>query len=256
MEHIIEYNEPLFEDIKHIDDNGNEYWYASELQYSLDYNNWKKFEKVVNKAKKICKISNFIVDEHFIEIAKMVKSNSTPKRKIIDYKLSRHACYLIAQNGDPRNKGVAKAQSYIAIRTMQYQQTQNEKIPYPQNLTELYSLNHVAKKAGVKNLDEFNNWGYKGLYDEEIDEIVKRKGLKNSNDILDHMDDYELAINIFRITHTESKLKRDNIKTESEANNIHYTIGKSIRTLIKENGCPMPEELPILKRSRDLNILR
>ena len=257
MEQIINYNKSLFEDIKHVDNNGNEFWYARELQFSLNHTDWQKFQKVIDKAKYSCKLSNFIVNEHFVDIIKLIKSDSTTKRKIVDYKLSRHACYLIVQNADPRKKDVAKAQSFIAMRTIHNQQIQNEKIPYPQNLTELYSLNHVAKKAGVKNLDEFNNWGYKGLYgDEEIDEIVKRKGLKNSNDILDHMDDYELAINIFRITHTESKLKRDNIKTESEANNIHYTIGKSIRTLIKENGCPMPEELPILKRSRDLNILR
>ena len=257
MEQIINYNKSLFEDIKHVDNNGNEFWYARELQFSLNHTDWQKFQKVIDKAKYSCKLSNFIVNEHFVDIIKLIKSDSTTKRKIVDYKLSRHACYLIVQNADPRKKEVAKAQSYIAMRTIHNQQIQNEKIPYPQNLTELYSLNQPAKKAGVKNLDEFNNWGYKGLYgDEEIDEIVKRKGLKNSNDILDHMDDYELAINIFRITHTESKLKRDNIKTESEANNIHYTIGKSIRTLIKENGCPMPEELPILKRSRDLNILR
>ena len=257
MEQIINYNKSLFEDIKHVDNNGNEFWYARELQFSLNYTDWQKFQKVIDKAKYSCKLSNFIVNEHFVDIIKLIKSDSTTKRKIVDYKLSRHACYLIVQNADPRKKDVAKAQSYIAMRTIHNQQIQNEKIPYPKNLTELYSLNQPAKKAGVKNLDEFNNWGYKGLYgDENIDEIVKRKGLKNSNDILDHMDDYELAINIFRITHTEFKLKRDNIKTESEANKVHYTIGKSIRTLIKENGCPMPEELPILKRSRDLNILR
>ena len=257
MEQIIKCHEPIFEDIKHIDENGKEFWYARELMIALEYKRWDKFNNVIDNSKVACEKSFNFIEDHFSHVGKMVEISSGVKRKQADYKLSRHACYLIVQNADPRKKEVAKAQSYIAMRTIHNQQIQNEKIPYPKNLTELYSLNQPAKKAGVKNLDEFNNWGYKGLYgDEEIDEIVKRKGLKNSNDILDHMDDYELAINIFRITHTESKLKRDNIKTESEANNIHYTIGKSIRTLIKENGCPMPEELPILKRSRDLNILR
>ncbi len=255
MKHTIGYNEPLFENIKHIDDNGNEYWYASELQYSLDYNNWKKFEKVVNKAKKICKISNFIVDEHFIEIAKMVKSNSTPKRKIIDYKLSRHACYLIAQNGDPRNKGVAKAQSYIAIRTMQYQQTQNEKIPYPKNLTDLYSLNRVAKKANVNNFDKFNDCGYKGLYNgETANDIANRKHLRYREDILDNMSSEELAANLFMITQTEAKLKRDNVTTEGNASKTHYEVGQEIRNTIKRLGGTMPEELPTPKKSSDFNL--
>ena len=254
MEHIIEYNEPLFEDIKHIDDNGNEYWYARELQYSLDYTNWKNFEKVINKAKEICELSDFIVDEHFVDIAK-VKSDSNAKRKIVDYKLSRHACYLIAQNGDPRKEGVAKAQSYIAMRTMQYQQTKNEKIPYPKNLTELYSLNQPAKKAGVKNLDKFNDCGCKGLYNgETVNDIAKRKHLRYHEDILDNMNSEELAANLFMITQTEAKLKRDNIKTESNANKTHYEVGQEVRNTIKRLGGIMPEELPTYKKSSDFNL--
>ena len=157
MEQFIEDDELLFDDIKHIDNNGNSYWYARELQLSLDYKSWKKFEKIVNMAKETCKVGGFIVDEHFINIEKMIKSGSSFKRKIVDYKLSRHACFLIVQNADSRKKGVAIAQGYIAKRTIQCQQMENEKIPYPKSVSELYSLDYAARKAGVKNLYEFYN---------------------------------------------------------------------------------------------------
>ena len=254
MKHTIGYNEPLFENIKHIDDNGNEYWYARELQFSLNYTDWQKFQKVIDKAKYSCELSDFIVDEHFVDIAK-VKSDSNAKRKIVDYKLSRHACYLIVQNGDPRKEGVAKAQSYIAMRTMQYQQTKNEKIPYPKNLTELYSLNQPAKKAGVKNLDKFNDCGCKGLYNgETVNDIAKRKHLRYHEDILDNMNSEELAANLFMITQTEAKLKRDNITTEDNASKTHYEVGQEIRNTIKRLGGTMPEELPTPKKSSDFNL--
>ena len=255
MKHTIEYNEPLFENIKHIDDNGNEYWYARELQFSLNYTDWQKFLKVINKAKYSCKISNFIIDEHFADIIKMIKNGSTTKKKIVDYKLSRHACYLIVQNADPRNEGVAKAQTYIAMRTMHYQQIQNEKIPYPKNLTELYSLNHAAKKAGVKNIDEFNNYGYKGLYNgETANDIEKRKHLSYHEDILDNMSSEELAANLFMITQTEAKLKRDNITTEDNASKTHYEVGQEIRNTIKRLGGTMPEEFSTPKKSSGFNL--
>ena len=222
---------------------------------SLDYKSWKKFEKIVNAAKETCKVGGFIVDEHFINIEKMIKSGSSFKRKIVDYKLSRHACFLIVQNADSRKKGVAIAQGYIAKRTIQCQQMENEKIPYPKSVSELYSLDYAARKAGVKNLYEFYNWGYKGLYGEDLNDILKRKGLNNSNDMLDYMDDDEFISNLFRIYFTESKLTNDNIKTEYDAYMAHYEAGQEARNLIKESGGPMPEELPTLNKRRKFDTL-
>ena len=131
---------------------------------------------------------------------------------------------------------------------------ENEKIPYPKSVSELYSLDHAARKAGVKNLYEFNNWGYKGLYDEDITDILKRKGLQNIDYILDYMDNEELSLNTFRISQTISKLKTENIKTESDAFKAHYEAGQEVRNLIKRLDGIMPEELPTLKKKRDFNL--
>ncbi len=260
MNNIEEYNEKIFESIKHIDEYVNEYWLARELQKVLDYKEWRKFEGVINKAKEACINSNFIIEDHFVGADKMVSIGSGANRCQKDYKLSRYACYLIAQNGDSRKEVIALAQTYFAIQTRKQEinekeyslLTEDEKRFYQRNLTKKgnYSLNQAAKKAGVKNFDKFHNLGYRGLYNgETANDIAKRKKLKYREDILDNMGSEELAANLFRITQTEAKLKKDNIKGEKEANKTHYNIGKNIREVIAKNGGTMPEDLPTPKKS-------
>ena len=253
-------NNNTFESIKHIDENGTEFWYARELQQVLNYKEWRKFEGVIEKAKITCEHSNINVSDHFVGTDKMVQIGSGAIRNSKDYKLTRYACYLIAQNGDARKKVIALAQTYFAIQTRKQELserdynslTEDEKRLYQRSLTKKgnYSLNQTAKNSGVKNFDKFHNYGYKGLYNgETADDIAKRKGLRYREDILDNMGSDELIANLFRISQTEQKLKKDNIKTEDEANKTHYNIGKNIRDVIAKNGGTMPEDLPTPKKS-------
>ena len=253
-------NNKDFESIKHMDENGVEFWYARELQGVLDYKEWRKFENVIKKAKKSCQNSGNTVLEHFVGADKTIAMPKGAKKSIEDYKLTRYACYLIAQNADARKKVVALAQTYFAIQTRKQEisekdyhlLTEDEKRFYQRNLTKKgnYSLNQIAKKAGVKNFDKFHNSGYKGLYNgETADDIAKRKGLRYREDILDNMGSDELASNLFRISQTEQKLKKDEIHTEKLANEAHYEVGSKIRKTIKELGGTMPEDLPTPKKS-------
>ena len=245
MKDIVNTNK-LFEDIKHIDEYGVEFWYARELSCILEYKEWRNFSKVLDRAKEACRNSGFIVENDFVKANKIVEAGATSK-KIIDYKLSRYACYLIAQNGDSRKKVIALAQTYFAVQTRKQEitekeysmLTEDERRLYQRNLTRRgnYSLNKTAKNAGVKNFDKFHNSGYKGLYNgETADDIAKRKGLRYREDILDNMGSDELIANLFRISQTEQRLKKDNIKTEKEACDTHNKIGKIVRKAIEEAG--------------------
>ena len=236
-----------FEDIKHIDENGIEFWYARELMKVLTYKDWRYFDAVIEKAKIACQNSELTDIDHFVVDNKMVEIGSGAKREQKDYKLTRYACYLIAQNANPRLKIVALAQTYFAVQTRKQEitekeygmLTEDEKRFYQRNLTRKgnYSLNQAAKNAGVKNFDKFHNSGYKGLYNgETADDIAKRKGLRYREDILDNMGSEELAANLFRITQTESRLKRDKINTEKKACDTHNKIGKIVRNAIKAAG--------------------
>ena len=241
------YTNKTFEDIKHIDENGVEYWYARELMKVLSYKDWRYFDAVIEKAKIACQNSEVTDVDHFVVDNKMVEIGSGAKREQKDYKLTRYACYLIAQNANPRLKIVALAQTYFAVQTRKQEisekeysmLTEDEKRFYQRDLTRKgnYSLNQAAKKAGVKNFDKFHNSGYKGLYNgETADDIAKRKGLRYREDILDNMGSEELAANLFRITQTESRLKRDKVDTEKKACDTHNKIGKIVRKAIKQAG--------------------
>ena len=243
----IDKNNKSFEDIKRIDEDGVEFWYARELMPILQYSNWQNFEKIIDKAKISCENSDISAFEHFTDVSKLSKRANHAEVEIKDYKLTRYACYLIAQNGDSRKKVIALAQTYFAVQTRKQEitekeysmLTEDEKRFYQRNLTRKgnYSLNQTAKKSGVKNFDKFHNAGYKGLYNgETADDIAKRKGLRYREDILDNMGSEELAANLFRITQTESRLKRDKVETEKKACDTHNKIGKIVRNAIKQAG--------------------
>ena len=256
----LEINEDTFESIKHVDEFGKEFWYARELMHVLEYKKWENFHKVIKNAMIACENSGYQVKYCFPEVKKSIISGKGKKSFIIDYSLTRYACYLIAQNGDSRKKVIALAQTYFAVQTRKMELTEkeysklteDEKRLYNRNLTRKgnFSLNQTAKKSGVKNFDKFHNSGYKGLYNgETANDIAKRKGLRYREDILDNMGSDELIANLFRISQTEQKLKKDNINNEDDANNTHYEVGRKIRNTIKELGGTMPEDLPTPKKS-------
>lgn len=257
---IENYKEKVFEDIKHIDENGVEFWYARELMSVLDYSKWSNFEKVIDKAKISCELSNNIVSDWFAEVGKPIITGKGKKEIIEDYKLSRYSCYLIVQNADPRKDAVALGQTYFAVQTRKQELLEKEysdlseldKRILNRELTKKgnLKLNETAKDAGVKNFGEFHNAGYRGLYNgETADDIFKRKGLKYREEILDNMGSEELIDNLFRIVQTESKLKNDKIDSEMDANETHYIVGKKVRDTIKELGGTMPENLPTPSKS-------
>ena len=260
MNGIKVYTDKIFEDIKHIDEFGNEYWYARELQNVLGYHQWRSINDLIERAKIACQESKYNMYDHFALDRKMIKIAKGAKRKVVDYKLSRYACYLIVMNGNPKKEIIALAQTYFAIQTRKQELTEkeytelskDEKRLYRRNQARKgnYNLNQTAVKSGVKDLARFHNAGYKGLYNgETADDIFKRKKLRYREDILDNMGSEELADNIFRIAQTDAKLKRDNVDNEYTANSIHYEVGKKVRNTIKELGGTMPEDLPTPNKS-------
>ncbi len=254
------YTKNTFENIKHIDEHGNEYWYARELSKVLEYRDWRNFLKVLKKAKEACKNSGFNVDEQLVEVNKLSRRNNNAIANIQDYKLSRYICYLIVQNADPSKEVVALGQTYFAVQTRKQEITEqeydslsdDEKRFYQRKLTKQgnYTLQKVASAAGVKNMAEFHNAGYKGLYNgETADDIFKRKKLRYREDILDNMNEDELVANLFRINQTKQKLLKDNVQGEREAKDVHYEVGKKVRRAIADIGGMMPEEMPTPKKS-------
>lgn len=260
MNQIKIYNTTTFESIKHINENGNEYWYARELMQALEYTRWGNFEKVIEKAKLACELSENSISDHFADISKMVTIGSNAQRKQNDYKLSRYACYLIVQNADPRKKVVAVGQTYFAVQTRKQEITEeyfnslseNKKrlITRGQTIDKNKTLYKAAKNSGVQNYGKFTNYGYKGLYGgEDAKQIAKRKGLTSNDEILDYMGSEELVDNLFRIVQTEAKLKKEKINNEHDANMTHHEVGNAIRETIKRLGGTLPENLPTPEKS-------
>ncbi|MBQ4263067.1 MAG: DNA damage-inducible protein D [Bacilli bacterium] len=244
-----------FENIKHIDEYGNEYWFARELQKVLQYKEWRNFKKVIDKAILSANNSTSSEKDWVVEVNKPIKTGKGKEEIIIDYKLSRYICYLIVQNADPSKEVVALGQTYFAIQTRKQEITEkeydsltdDEKRFYQRHLTKRgnYSLNIAAKNAGVKNMAEFHNAGYKGLYNgETANDIAKYR-----EDILDNMNEDELIANLFRINQTKQKLIKDNIQGEKEAKSVHFEVGKKVRKAIADIGGMMPEEMPTPQKS-------
>ncbi len=255
-------NNKLFEEIKHYNEFDMEFWYARELQEVLDYKDWRNFNKVIDKAKESCKNSNNNVEDHFVEVDKMVEIGSGAERVIKDIMLSRYACYLIVQNGDSKKETIALGQTYFAVQTRKQELAEqfteltedkkrlairNELREHNKNLAE------AAKDAGVETHQEyavFQNYGYMGLYGGmKASDIHKAKGLKPSEKILDYMGSTELAANLFRATQTEEKLRREQIQGKENANKTHFVVGKKVRQTIEELGGTMPENLPNPEKS-------
>lgn len=260
---LIKKTEKVFEDIKHLDEQGNEYWYGRELMAALEYSSWDKFKNnVIEKSKIACQNSEIPVNEHFSLVGKSLNlaNNATKYIEDYDYILTRYACYLIAQNGSPRKKAVALAQTYFAVKTRQQELTEEEYKTLSEDERRLYNrkvvkdrnkyLFDTAKASGVTDYGKFNNAGYTGLYNGETAEaIAKRKGLKDNQPILDYMGSAELGANIFRITQTDALLKDNNVNNEDEACSTHNKVGIAVRKAIKEVGGTMPEDLPTPEKS-------
>ena len=262
MSELIKYSEQTFEDIKHVNEYGEEYWLARELYPILEYAQWRRFSDVIERAKLACLNSGFEVEDHFSDVGKMVDIGSGAEREIDDVMLSRYACYLIVMNGDPRKEVIAVGQTYFAVKTRQQELIDNyEQLSEDQKrlairnemIAHNKSLAEAAQMAGIVDSRDyaiFQNKGYQGLYGGlGAKEIHARKGLKKSQKILDHMGSTELAANLFRATQTDEKLRRENIQGKQAAYDTHYEVGKKVRQTIKELGGTMPEDLPTPEKS-------
>lgn len=251
-----------FEEIKKIREDGTEYWNARELSEVLQYKKWENFSKVIDRAKLACDNSGLSIQDHFPEVRKMVEIGSNTVRELLDYELSRYACYLIVQNGDPRKEVIALGQTYFAIQTRKQEvadyfnqlDEDNKRLVIRGDIKQWNQmLLEVAHNSGVittQEYAEFQNAGYMGLYGGlTVDDIHKKKNLSEKEKILDFMGSEELAANLFRITQTEAKLKRENVKTKQKANQTHYTVGTTVRKAIKDIGGTMPEDLPRPEKS-------
>jgi len=262
--HIEERHRATFDAIRHVDDAGNEFWRARELANVLEYSQYRHFGAVVDRAREACQVSGRKVADHFEDVLTMVGIGSGAQREIEDVRLSRYACYLIVQNGDPSKAVIALGQTYFAIQTRRQEladDAQFAKLSEDDKRlairNELAQHNRhlaaAAKDAGVLTpLDYaiFQDHGYKGLYGGlAAKDIHQRKGLRKSQKILDHMGSTELAANLFRATQTEEKLKRDRVRGKQHANQTHYAVGRKVRQTIEELGGTMPERLPVPERS-------
>ncbi|HCP08376.1 MAG TPA: DNA damage-inducible protein D [Candidatus Moranbacteria bacterium] len=246
-----------FENIKKIDSEGVEYWEARELMPLLGYKKWEKAEDVIGRAARACVNSGQAVDNHFHRMVKMVDIGSNTVREIRDWKLDRYACYLIAQNGDPNKQEIAMAQTYFAIQTRRQeifeQLSEADKRLFIRGQVSEHNkkLFKTAKSAGVTSFGSFNDAGYKGLYGMPLLDIESKKDIKKG-ELLDRAGATELAANLFRITQTDEKIKKNNIKGNYNATQTHFMVGGKVRQTIKDIGGTLPEDLPTERHIKEL----
>ena len=243
-----------FEGMRQLDADGNEFWSARQLAKVLDYSEYRHFLPVVERAQEACRNSGQPVEDHFEDVLEMVEIGSGALRRINDFRLSRYACYLIVQNGDPAKPVIAAGQTYFAAQTRRQELEDQRRLLLREELTRHNKdLAAAAKQAGVETpLDYavFQDHGYKGLYGGMgAKDIHAKKGLKKSHKILDHMGSTELAANLFRATQTEEKLRREGIRGKAAANHTHHEVGRKVRQTIEELGGTMPENLPVPDKS-------
>jgi DNA-damage-inducible protein D len=261
---VVEKHHETFDGIRQSDAEGDEFWIARQLAKVLEYSEYRHFLPVIERAKEACRNSGHPVEDHFEDVLDMVDIGSGAKRRIADIRLSRYACYLIVQNGDPSKPVIANGQSYFALQTRRQELNDNETFArLSENDKRLAIRNELAehnkhlaaaaKDAGVETPIDyaiFQDHGYKGLYGGRgAKDIHAIKGLKKSQKILDHMGSTELAANLFRATQTEEKLRRDQVHGKQKANQTHYEVGKKVRQTIDELGGTMPEALPTPEQS-------
>ena len=264
MENLQNYYHKGFEEIKKTKHNGSEYWTARELAPVLGYNKWENFQKVIERAMLACKNSGHAVNDHFPELRKMIQTGKGAKREIIDYHLTRYACYLIVQNGDPRKPVIAHGQTYFAVQTRRQEEADyytqldedNKRLVIRNDIKQWNQLlAEAAYKSGVitdTEYAQFQNAGYMGLYGgETVEDIHKRKNLKKNQRILDFMSSPELIANLFRISQTEEKLKNEHINNAETAMAAHHAVGKEVRTAIEKIGGTLPENIQTPEKSID-----
>ena len=262
MGEVSNYSEQIFESIKHINEYGQEFWYARDLQVALEYQRWDKFGNVLEKAITSCEKSGNAIEDHFSHVGRMVNLGSGSHREVDDFMLSRYACYLIVMNGDPRKQVIALGQTYFAVKTRQQELVENyDELSEEQKRLAIRAemkrhnkqLADAAHGAGIETPLEyaaFQNYGYRGLYGGlNAKDIQQRKGLKKGENILDYMGSTELAANLFRATQAEEKLRREHVQGKDQANTVHFQVGSKVRKTIEELGGTMPEDLPTPPKS-------
>src|SRR3954465_1517726 len=248
-----------FEQIRRESEEGYEYWSARDLAEVLGYRtNYRNFKKAIEKARVACQNSGQVVEDHFAQARKLVAIGSGAQREVEDLHLSRYACYLVVQNADPAKEIVALGQTYFAVQTHRQEVADAAFIELSEDERRLIQRQKVkqqnaelastAKKAGVvtpQDFGIFQNHGYKGLYNGlTAQDIHKRKNLKKTQNILDHMGSLELAANLFRSSAAEEKLRTENVQDKEKANEVHYEAGVVVRRAMQELGNTMPEDLP------------